>query len=218
MHPVTHFLTGWLVAESASLTRRERAAVTLAAVVADIDGLGYIVERLTLDSPNRLLWYSDYHHQLTHNVLFAVIVALCCFLISGYETVFAQKGWDTHAFPESQGATLPRARPLLAAGLGLLVFHLHILADVVGSRGPDGSQWPIPYFWPFYPQWKWTWSGQWELNAWPNFVITILALALTFYLACQRGYSPLGMVSKRADRKFVETLRRRFGGQHRDSP
>ena len=55
------------------------------------------------------------------------------------------------------------------------------------------------------------WSGQWALNAWPNFAITTGLLALTFVLAWKKGFSPLEMVSVRADGKFVEALRARFG-------
>jgi hypothetical protein len=59
--------------------------------------------------------------------------------------------------------------------------------------------------------WELTWSGQWQLNAWPNFAITGALLALMFYLAWRRGFSPLEMVSGRADRAFVKALRERFG-------
>src|SRR5207237_8183208 len=38
MSPATHFLTGWVLANTASLNRRERALVTLAGVVPDIWG------------------------------------------------------------------------------------------------------------------------------------------------------------------------------------
>ncbi|UCF81557.1 MAG: metal-dependent hydrolase [Acidobacteriota bacterium] len=186
MNPSTHLLIGWLVANSVPINRRERLAVTLAAVSPDIDGIGYIAERLTADSPNRLWWFTDYHH-LLHNLLFGVIVAVVCFSMVGPG---------------------PGRRWGIAA-LGFLNFHLHLLCDLAGSRGPDGYQWPIPYFSPF-TDWEWTWSGQWALNAWPNVAITIGALACTFYLAWKRGYSPLEMVSKKADLKLVETLRTRF--------
>ena len=95
----------------------------------------------------------------------------------------------------------------MTAGLAFLAFHLHLLFDLFGSRSPDGYQWPIHYLWPFSDFWQFTWSGQWELNAWPNFVITGAALVITFLLAWKRGYSPLEIVSERADRAFVETLR-----------
>jgi hypothetical protein len=41
-------------------------------------------------------------------------------------------------------------------------------------------------------------------------VITWALLGLTFYLAWLRGYSPLEMISRRADREFIDALRRRF--------
>jgi predicted amidophosphoribosyltransferase len=49
------------------------------------------------------------------------------------------------------------------------------------------------------------------LNAWPNVAITILLLLVTFWLAWQRGYSPVEMISKKADSAFVDALRRRLG-------
>ena len=97
----------------------------------------------------------------------------------------------------------------MTALLSLAAFHTHILGDIAGSKGPDGGQWAIPYLWPL-SEWRWTWSGKWELNAWPNFAITLFALAVTFILAVKRGYSPLEMFSQRADHRFVETLRNRF--------
>jgi inner membrane protein len=44
MSPITHFLTGWMVANCARLNRKDRAIVTLACVAPDIDGLGIIPE------------------------------------------------------------------------------------------------------------------------------------------------------------------------------
>ncbi len=97
-----------------------------------------------------------------------------------------------------------------AATLAALSFHLHLLADLVGARGPDGYQWPIPYFLPFSDAWQWPWTGQWELNAWPNFAITLALPAMTFIFAWKRGYLPLEIISTRADKAFVATLRKRF--------
>jgi hypothetical protein len=183
MHPVTHLLAGWMVANSAELNRRERAAVALAGVVPDLDGLGAPVEALTKDWERPLLWFSDYHH-LLHNITFAAAVAAVSFAV-------ATRRWKT-------------------AALAFLSFHLHLLGDLVGARGPDGHQWPLPYLLPFSDAWQLTWSGQWALNAWPNFALTGILLAMTFYLAWRRGFSPLEIVSTRADRAFVEALRRRF--------
>ena len=48
MRPITHLLMGWAVANSApSLDKPERAMVTWAGVVPDIDGLGIVADWLT---------------------------------------------------------------------------------------------------------------------------------------------------------------------------
>ena len=74
MSPVTHFLTGWVFANCARPERKDRALVTLACVVPDIDGLGIIPELLTRNSGHPLLWFTLYHHSL-HTLAFALVVA-----------------------------------------------------------------------------------------------------------------------------------------------
>src|SRR5437660_10055200 len=64
MSPVTHFLTGLVIANAGPFNRRERAVITFAAVVPDIDGIGIIPELLTRHSQHPLLWFSQYHHSL----------------------------------------------------------------------------------------------------------------------------------------------------------
>ncbi len=88
-------------------------------------------------------------------------------------------------------------------------FHLHLLGDIVGARGQEDDFWAVPYFWPLSAK-DYYWSGQWPLNGWQNFVITGVLLALMFTWAGKRGYSPLEMVSSRADQAFVRTLRNGF--------
>jgi hypothetical protein len=130
------------------------------------------------------LWYSSYHHLLCHNLTFGLVLAL--------------------------GAWVIGPRRWLNASLALLSFHLHLGSDLLGSRGPDGYQWPIHYLYPFSNSCAMAWNGQWALNAWPNYVVTLLALLAVFALAWHRGYSPLSMVSARADQAFVRTIRRRW--------
>ena len=185
MNPITHFLTGWAVANAAPLERRERAIVTLAGVVPDLDGIGVAVDFATRHSQNPTELWGRFHHVLCHNLGTGLAVAALAFLLA--------------------------TRRFLTAALAFLSFHLHLLGDVAGGRGPDGDSWPIAYLLPFSRAWQLSWSGQWELNAWPNFVVTGALLVLTFSLAWRRGYSPLEMVSGRADRAFVAALRRRFG-------
>jgi len=108
------------------------------------------------------------------------------------------------------GAVLAR-RKILTTVIILLGFHIHLLGDLVGARGPEGYQWPIPYLYPFSEALNLTWEGQWALNAWPNFVITAAAIVVVFYMGWKKGATPLEMVSPRANRAFVEAIRRRVG-------
>jgi len=124
-----------------------------------------------------------YHHSL-HNPAFALIVAVAAGTI-------ADNKWTTSA-------------------LAFTSFHLHLIEDVLGSRGPDGYQWPIPYLAPFSKSLQISWDGQWHLDAWENVLITGALLALTMWLAWRRGFSPVEMVSAKGDAAFVSTLRRRF--------
>jgi len=185
MSPITHFLVSWAVAGASDLGRRERAAIALAGVAPDLDGLGIVPELLTRGSTHPLPWFSDYHHVLGHNLGFAIVVT-----IAGFIFARAQR-WKT-------------------ALLVLLSFHLHLLGDVIGARGPDGFQWPISYLLPFSHRLDIVWHGQWALNAWPNFVITGIGLIIMFVIARNRGYSPLEIISKRADATFVSAVRNRF--------
>lgn len=185
MHPVTHLLAGWVVANGAQLSNRDRLVVTLAGVAPAVDGIGFALEFATRNSTEPLLWYSNYHHVLGHNLGFA----LACFLI----------------------ALAVGVRRWVAALLALVSVHVHLFCDLIGSGAADGYQWPIPYLEPFSAACQLTWSGQWPLSSWQNNLITALLLGVTAYLAWRRGFSPLGILAPRADRVFVNTLRARFG-------
>ena len=185
MSPITHFLMGWAVANAVpSLTQRERALVTWASVVPDVDGLGIVAEVVTQHSTHPLNWFSDYHHLLGHNLGFALV-------ISAIAAGFARHKIKT-------------------TFLVFLSFHFHLFADLLGARGPDGDQWPIPYFLPFSKHPQLSWSGQWALNAWPNLVITSSLIGIALVMAQRRGFSPLELFSGHADDVFVRALRARF--------
>jgi len=188
VNPITHFLIGWTVGEVAGLkSRRDRALVSLAAVVPDLDGFGVIAEKATLalEWEEPLLWWTLYHHTLCHNLGFGLLVTAVAAVVAD--------------------------RRALAAPLALLTFHLHLVADLVGARGPDGYLWPIPYLLPFSDAWVWSWDGAWALNAWPNIAVTIVLLALAMRWAWARGHSPVELFSPRGDAAFIATLRERFG-------
>jgi inner membrane protein len=185
MSPVPHTLVSWLVANSASLGRRDRLLISMAGVLPDLDGLGAVAEIATRARSSPVFWWSEYHHVLCHNVGLGLLLA-------GVALCAATRRWVTTA-------------------LVLISFHLHLLGDLLGGRGPDGYQWPMPYLLPFSNAGSLAWPGQWALNAWPNVVITIIALAMTLYIAWRWGRSPLDIASRRADSVLVNTLRKRFG-------
>lgn len=116
MNPVTHFLTSWVIANTDSdLDRRERAAITIAGISPDVDGLGIIPEFLTRGTDHPILWWSNYHHVFAHNLLFGLCVSAAVF-------AFVKQKWK-------------------AALLALAAFHVHLLADLVGGAGdriPNG--------------------------------------------------------------------------------
>jgi hypothetical protein len=173
-----------LLASAPRLGRRDIALITIAGIAPDIDGLGIVPELLTRSSAHPLDWFSGYHHVLAHNLLFAVLTAAVVFF-------FARRRW-------------------LTALLALMAVHLHLLMDILGSRGPDGYSWPIPYLEPFSSTIQLTWSGQWALNSWPNIAITCALLAVTLVRALQINRSPVEIFSPAADHRVVSALRARF--------
>jgi LexA-binding, inner membrane-associated putative hydrolase len=223
MSPVTHFFAGWLLASVSptgrpiTLTRREKALVVAAAVAPDIDGLGIIPELLTRNTSHPLLWFSQYHHSL-HTLAFALVCTLAGYLIAGPMATgpFAASSYssDFTFGPEIRkprpSNRRSRSHPRLTALLVFISFHLHLLCDLIGARGPDGDQWPIPYLKPFSNAVQLTWHGQWALNGWQNIVITGLLLLATFWIAWKYGSSTLELLSERWNKKFVQAVRSHF--------
>ncbi len=185
MSPITHLLISWSIASSVNLTRKQRFFATMAGIVPDIDGAGIVLDLLDRSATDQLRWWSEYHHVLGHNLALCAILTL-------FAVVFARRRWAT-------------------AALVLTTFHLHLIGDLIGARGPDGYQWPINYLFPFSDALQLTWSGQWYLNAWPNVVITAILLLLVFHSTWKKGISPLELVSVKANHALVNTLRLRFG-------
>jgi hypothetical protein len=93
--------------------------------------------------------------------------------------------------------------------LALLVFHLHLLCDFVGSRGPSPEDlWPIFYYGPFEKDPMWIWKGQWRLDGWQNKVIFVILFLWALLLAVKRGDSFVGVFNRRVDAIFVGVLRK----------
>jgi len=105
-------------------------------------------------------------------------------------------------------ACFARHRWRVLAG-GLITFHLHLLCDLLGSRGPSPADlWPICYSEPLFRNPVWFWKGQWRLDGWQNTSIFVMVFMLALWVAVMRGHSFVGVFSQRADAVFVRVLRK----------
>jgi len=160
MSPGQHFIISWVVANGAKLDRKSRICITLSGLLPDVDGIGYLVDKIGIRFGQYTSYYEDYHHMYGHNLLSGIVLA----------TTF----------------TYICDKRISVFFLSLLAFHLHLLCDLAGSMGPDGYQWPIPYLYPFLPDFLLTWSGQWELSSWQNSVTGILFFVIALVIARYR--------------------------------
>jgi hypothetical protein len=183
MSPVTHLFVSWVIAAKTTDNPRDCRLVTLAGILPDVDGLGGIVDAVSRASGHReTLVYEHYHHFLLHGIFGGVV-------ISALLACFARRHWRV-------------------ALLALLIFHVHLLCDLVGSRGPDPVDlWPIFYLGPFSKNVMWIWKGQWPLDAWPNRILSVAMFVWSLRLAVQLGYSFVDVFSRRLDDIFVGVLR-----------
>lgn len=184
MHPVTHLFASWLVGAGTTGNLRDCRLVALAGILPDADGFPIVV-----DLANKALgrpethYYLQFHHTLLHGIFGGLLLA-------GILACFARQ----------------RLRVLL---LALAVFHLHLLCDLAGSRGPDPLDlWGVSYLVAFATEPQLIWQGQWRLDGLINILISLVLIVLALVLAVRRGDSPVGVLSRRADGIFVRTLRR----------
>ena len=182
MSPITHLLASWLVAAKTTDNPRDCRLVALAGILPDADGLG-----LVADVVNETIWhkqtfyYANYHHWWLHGLFGGILIA-------GALAGFARR----------------RGRVAL---LAFLVFHLHLLCDLLGSRGPSPADlWPIYYLGPFSRAGLWLWQDQWRLDGWQNRLITIPLFFWALWLAAKRDDSVVGVFNRRADQTFVRVL------------
>jgi hypothetical protein len=182
MTPPQHFIVSWVVANSIKLDQRSRLGITWAGILPDVDGLGYVVDKVNLQFGVYSSYYADYHHFVGHNVFAGLFLATAIALVCQY-----------------------KMRVFL---LSLLAFHLHLLADIAGSMGGDGYQWPIYYFYPL-SDFALTWSGQWELSSWKNSAIGVSFFVIALVLARYRQVTFFEFFSAKLEHKVAEVARQR---------
>ena len=184
MSPETHLFASWIIGAKATRNLRDCRLVALAGILPDADGLGLIVDMFNnLRGGWQSNLYAQYHHYLLHGAFGAI-------LIVGTLTCFARDRWRV-------------------AILALVTFHLHLLCDLVGSRGPSLQDlWPIYYLGPFTHHHEWVWAGQWRLDAWQNRYLSVALMLWSLWMAAKRGDSFVGVFNRRLDAVFSGVLRK----------
>lgn len=186
MNTLTHFLVSWSLVENTNLDSRGKAIVTWLGVLPDLDGLGGIIDVVAhLFGDTNSDFYAQYHHHLFHGLFGALFLPFIAVSV-------AHKKLSTFLF-------------------GVLVIHLHLFCDFIGSRGFSLEDiWPIHYLAPFSENFTFSWSGQWQLNAWQNVMLTIALLIFMFMRSITHGHSVVSLFSNRAHEIFVYTIRSRW--------
>jgi hypothetical protein len=174
-------MCSWLASTTVKLNKRERTVITCAGIIPDIDGFGLIVDFVAKNFGYTTHYWFQFHHQL-HTLPF-------CLLISGISAYVA------------------KTKKLMVAVMACFVFHLHLFCDLIGARGPDGYQWPMPYFSPFSDDIQLKWSNQWELNAWPNILIGIGLMVTVILVARKKQISPFEIVSPQMNNAFLKMVK-----------
>lgn len=167
-----HLLISWLSTVEVLKERRERVLVTLSGIAPDLDGAGIIVDTITETTD----YYFKYHHYLGHSIFSAFFFATIA-------------------------ATLAKTQKSIVWLMSFLLVHVHILCDVIGSKGPDGYQWPIYYFYPLNSKYELTWTHQWELDAWQNQVTMGVLFSISLYYAAKKKMTFLEVFSQRLDKE-----------------
>lgn len=175
-----------MVASVTTNNPHDRKLVTLAGIIPDADGLGIVVDVVAgLISGKEVTfhYYQQFHHLLLHGwpAAFTIAMLLACFARNRLRVVI----------------------------FGLLTFHLHLLCDLIGSRGPSiGDLWPICYSEPLFRHPIWFWKKQWPLDGWQNQTVFLVVFVLALWQATKRGYSFVEVISQRLDSIFVGVMRK----------
>ena len=183
MSPITHFMIGWVALERFQATNRDKALVVCAGLAPDLDGLGIVVDFATraLGLPETD-YYQSFHRMYGHGLPAALLLSAL--------------------------VGMGGVNKLRVALCAFISIHLHLLCDLVGSRGAGPEDiWGVFYLAPLSSGVELSWHNQWPLIGWQNMLISATLLAIIMVRATRTGYSPLGLVSTRADLAFVTTLR-----------
>jgi len=166
-------MISWLGGRSIFEKRKNRITVSVAGIAPDIDGVGLLIDTGLRIFNMQTNYWGAWHHNL-HSLPFCIVVSIVA-------------------------AAFVKGQRVLTFVVAFILFNLHVFCDLIGSKGPDGFQWPIPYFYPFQSEILFSWSGQWELNAWQNILISAASILAIWFLIKSKETTPLEVFSKKLD-------------------
>jgi inner membrane protein len=120
--------------------------------------------------------YLRWHHVLAHNLFAGVLVSTLLM-------------------------TLGRSELKIGVAY-LLLFHLHLAMDLIGS----GSGWGIAYLWPFSAH-SLESSVVWDFRSWQNYAVFVALAALTVWIAFSHKRTPLECLAPRLDAALIKARR-----------
>lgn len=179
MAPQQHLVISWVLSNLNRDIRRDRIFCTLCGVVADIDGLGIIIDAIRGDKLHTC--YCTWHHLVTHNILTLLIIGTLAYFVC--------------------------SRKILPVVIAIVTYLTHLLFDLVGSGCADGTTWPMWPFWPF-SRYEIDLSWQWPLNDYKNVLITAIFVVIMLVIAAKNKRSLLEVVSPKLDRYCIDVIER----------
>jgi inner membrane protein len=181
MVPQQHLVISWVLSNFNYESRRDRIVTTLCGVLPDVDGLGFVLDKINGDQS--FSHYIQWHRTFGHNIFTFLSIAVITFFLCKR-----------------------KLRPVLVA---LMIFSVHMFFDLVGSAGPEGSIWPLYPFWPVN-DYEFSVPWQWALNDWKNIAITAVFIVLMLVMAVKKRRSFLEIISTRLDLYCINHLEHIF--------
>ena len=86
-----------------------------------------------------------------------------------------------------------------------LSFILHLVGDFFGS----GPGWGLILFWPLSDS-EVIFRSAWELNAWPNIAVTLIAMVYLVRVARTQAVTPVEFINPGLDRTFCDHIQLGF--------
>ena len=108
MNLITHGLAGWCFGRSLTDKPSDAMFLTFASFAPDLDAVGAVID---LINGEETVYFTRFHHKFGHNIFAGILVTI---LVMSFSKSVRTGLW------------------------GGVIFHFHLLCDLVGAKGPDG--------------------------------------------------------------------------------